>query len=173
VLLIGPRSTGEIKNDLSDDFRHLGLNGCGELKQITKEVIGRFHQAGIQVNPELFRRLKIIQADFQDSYREVKSASELLSKVVHDGNQAKNAWEVLDSDGHKLIELKGKRDAVALARLLINVPIQLSTTTENPSIVAERYREWLNRTTAYFTVLGFGTELSVESAWIQLRSFKS
>ena len=170
VLLIDPKATGKIKNELCEDFRTLGVNGSGNLKQITQEVIARFHQEGIQVTSELFRRFKIIQADFQDSSPEVKFASELLSQVVHDGNQAKNAWKVLDSDGHQLIELKGKRDIVALARLLTNVPIQLAETADNPIIVAEVYREWLNRTTAYFTVLGFGTELSVESAWIQLQA---
>ena len=170
VLLIDPKATGKIKNELREYFRTLGVNGSGNRKQITEEVIARFHQEGIQDNSELFRRFKIIQADFQDSSPEVKFASELLSQVVHDDNQAKNAWKVLDSDGHQLIELAGKRDVVALARLLSNVPIQLSTTTENPIIVAERYREWLDRTTAYFTVLGFGRELSVESAWIQLQA---
>jgi hypothetical protein len=170
VLLIDPKATGKIKNELREDFRTLGVNGSGNLKQITQEVIARFRQEGIQVTSELFRRFKIIQADFQDSSPEVKFASELLSQVVHDGNQAKNAWKVLDSDGHQLIELKGKRDIVALARLLTNVPIQLAETADNPIIVAEVYREWLNRTTAYFTVLGFGTELSVESAWIQLQA---
>ncbi|MBW4547415.1 MAG: NACHT domain-containing protein [Symplocastrum torsivum CPER-KK1] len=170
VLLIDPKATGKIKNELREDFRTLGVNGSGNLKQLTQEVIARFHQEGIQVNSELFRRFKIIQADFQDSSPEVKFASELLSKVVHDGNQAKNAWKVLDSDGHELIELTGKRDAVALARLLTNVPIELSETADNPIIVAELYREWLNRITAYFTVLGFGTELSVESAWIHLQA---
>jgi predicted NACHT family NTPase len=79
----------------------------------------------------------------------------------------------LDSDGHQLIELTGKLYAVDLARLLTNVPIQLSTTTENPIIVAEYYRKWLNKDTADFTVLGFNTKLSIESAWIHLQASNS
>lgn len=36
--------------------------------------------------------------------------------------------------------------------------------------ILEKYREWLHTTTAYFTVLGFDTKFSIESAWIQLQA---
>lgn len=40
-------------------------------------------------------------------------------------------------------------------------------------LISKDYREWLNKDTADFTVLGFNTKLSIESAWIHLQASSS
>jgi|GEM_PF-3165628 len=45
--------------------------------------------------------------------------------------------------------------------------------TLNLESVLKCYKEWLKKTTAHFTILEFNTELSIETAWVQLHASSS
>lgn len=173
ILLTDSTASGTIKDDLRQDLKRFGQGRTDDLKAITQEVRNKFEREGITNDSALFRRLSIIVVDLDDDSQGAKSAQILLSQAIENQHQARQAWITLVNDGIKLITNRGRRDAEALARLLGNVPIQLSATGTNPAVVAERYKIWLEEITTHFLVPGLGKELPIETAWIQLRAYGS
>ncbi|MBD2420308.1 NACHT domain-containing protein [Anabaena cylindrica FACHB-243] len=150
----------------------MGQGRNDDLKEITKEVINKFAEKGIPDDPSLFRRLSITVVDLEDD-AQAKSAQVMLSQVLANKNQASQAWKILGGDGLTLITNRGRRDAEGIARLLGSVSIQLSANSSNPAITAELYREWLEKTTSDFIVLGIEKKLSIETDWIPLKAKQS
>ena len=172
ILLTDFTASRTIKDKLRQDLKRLGQGRTDDLKDITQEVRNKFAEEGISNDSELFRRLRIIVVDLDDDSQGAKNAQLLLSKVIEDQYQTGTAWETLVKDGLNLITIRGRRDAASLARLLTNKPIQLSSTSSNPAVIAEGYREWLSQKTAHLKVPGFPLqrELSIETNWIPLQA---
>jgi hypothetical protein len=172
ILLTDSTASGTIKDKLRQDLKRLGQGRTDDLKEITREVIDKFDKEGISHDSELFRRLRVIVIDLDDESQGTKPAKILLSQAIENQHQAGQAWKTLVTDGLNLIKLRGRRDADALARLLLSESIQLSATSSNPAIIAERYRAWLKEKTVHLKVPGLPLyeELSIETNWIPLRA---
>lgn len=172
ILLTDSTASGPIKDKLRQDLKRLGQGRTDDLKDITQEVRKKFAEEGISNDSELFRRLRIIVIDLDDDSQGARNAQLLLSKIIEDQYQTGTAWETLVKDGLNLITNRGRREAASLARLLTNKSIPLSSTSSNPAVIAEGYREWLSQKTAHLKVPGFPLqrELSIEINWIPLQA---
>jgi len=172
ILLTDSTASGPIKDKLRQDLKRLGQGRTDDLKDITQEVRKKFAEEGISNDSELFRRLRIIVIDLDDDSQGARNAQLLLSKIIEDQYQTGTAWETLVKDGLNLITNRGRREAASLARLLTNKSIPLSSTSSNPAVIAEGYREWLSQKTAHLKVPGFPLqrELLIEKNWIPLQA---
>lgn len=129
VLLTDSTASSTIRNELRKDIIRLGQGREDNLKTITKEVIDRLNREGIPCDLEIFKRLRIVIVDLDDSIRNAKIALEVLSKVLQNPEQEGQAWSVLCNDGLDLITKRGQRNAESLLRLLGGNNIQIASGT--------------------------------------------
>lgn len=170
ILLTDSTASGTIREDLRSDLVRLGQGRSDNLKQITQEVKQRLIENGIPDDPGLFRRLSIRILDLDDGLPNSESACRSLSQILENPNQSSQAWKILWGEGLKLITHRGRRDAAAWARLLNSNSIQFTNTGKNSSIIAERYRSWLQKTTSPLIVPGIQEKLSIVEDWLSLRA---
>ena len=139
ILLTDSTASSTIKVKLRQDIERLGQGRTDSLKEITDEVISKLNKEGIPCNSEIFKRLRIVIADFDDSQRDAKTAQILLSQIIENQLQEENSWKILVAEGLNLITKKGRRDAKSLSYLLSRENIQLRSTGANPTALFVRY----------------------------------
>jgi energy-coupling factor transporter ATP-binding protein EcfA2 len=168
ILLIDSTSSGTIRNDLRTDLIRLGQGRTDRLKQITKEFLQKLPQ-GIINEAEIFRRLSIRVLDLDDGQPNSESACKILSQILEEKNEGSSAWKLLWGEGVDLITKRGRHDSAGWARILSKESIQLAATAQNPIVIIEKYRNWLESITAHFTIPGIDDKFSMANDWISLR----
>jgi hypothetical protein len=129
VLLTDSTASSTIRDELREDIIRLGQGREDNLKTITQEVRDKLRKAAVLHSSDIFRRLRIVIADLDDSQRDAKTALVLLSQVLQNPKQTEQAWKVISDDALDLITKRGQRDAESLSRLLGRNNIQLSPAT--------------------------------------------
>jgi hypothetical protein len=170
ILLTDSTASGVIKSDLRTDLKRLGQGRTDGLKAITQELQQKLTEAKIPYDSSLFRRLSICVLDLDNGLANSQAACDSLSQILENQNQFTLAWKILCKEGLNLITNRGRRDAAAWARLLSNESIRFLTERQNPTVIAEIYRNWLRGSPTDLKVLGSGQALSMESDWISLKA---
>jgi hypothetical protein len=170
VLLTDSTASKVIREELAKDLHRLGQGRRDGLKTITQELQQKLSESNISSEPDLFRRLSIRVLDLDDGLPNSASACMMLSQVLENKNQASTVWKIFWGEGLNLITNRGRRDATAWARLLSNESIQLASDKQNPAVISEIYRTWLQETTSHLIVPGIGEKFSMQSDWLSLRA---
>ncbi len=171
VLLVDTTTSSTIRIHLRNDLVRLTQGRSDDLKPITLEFLKKLFDRGLKTEG-IISRLRILVCDFEEGSQGRTLGRQFLSKLVEDPNTAPAVWNLLVKDGLDLIKLRGQRDAAALARLLAREGIPLSTASHSPHVFAERYRSWLSKSTAAFTLVGLGVALPIDQAWMKLRTLE-
>lgn len=172
ILLTDSTASRVITDDLRTDIKRLGQDRRDNLKGITEELLNKMSEQNIPCNPNLFKRLSIRVLDLDDGLPNSESASRLLSQILEDSNQSGQAWKNLCAEGSNLMTHRGRRDQLAWLQPL-NKDIKLVATRDNPAIIRETYRHWLQNSTEKLIVPGMNVDLSIESDWLQLQAMHS
>lgn len=164
VLLVDSEASGPVKNDLRRDIRRVAQGREDGLRDITKELVLKLREAGLE-DFSVLDRLNIVERNLYETAGDHENALILLRDVTDDPVRA---WRELELDGHRLIEERGGRSAEKLARLLSGAGFTLSLSAVEPAVVAQGYRDWLIERTAYFYVPGPDVRLPIDKAWAKL-----
>ena len=170
VLLTDSTASGVIKEDLRRDLNRLGQGRKDGLKEITQEFLRKLSDDNIPYDSDLFGRLSIRVLDLDDGLQNSESACKMLPQVLENQNQASTAWKIFWGEGLNLITNRGRRDATAWARLLSNESITLASDKQNPAVISEIYRTWLQETTSHLIVPGIREKFSMQSDWLSLQA---
>jgi NACHT domain len=169
ILLTDSTASKVIREELRKDLQRLGQGRTDGLKTITQELQQKLSESNISSEPNLFRRLSIRVLDLDDGLQNSESACKMLPQVLENKNQASTAWKIFWGEGLNLITNRGRRDATAWARLLSNESIQLASDKQNPAVISEIYRTWLQETTSHLIVPGIREKFSMQSDWLPLQ----
>ncbi|WP_310418666.1 hypothetical protein [Chamaesiphon sp. OTE_8_metabat_110] len=170
ILLTDSTASKVIREELRKDLQRLGQGRTDRLKTITQELQQKLSESNISSEPDLFRRLSIRVLDLDDGLQNSESACKMLPQVLENQNQASTAWKIFWGEGLNLTTNRGRRDATAWARLLSNESIQLASDKQNPAVISEIYRTWLQETTSHLIVPGIREKFSMQSDWLSLRA---
>lgn len=140
VLLTDSTASSTIRDELREGIERLGQGREDSLKAIAQEVIDRLSREGISYSSDIFRRFRIVIVDLDNSQRDAKTALVLLSQVLDNPEQARQAWKILFTEGMSLITKKGRCNGASLLRLLSGENIHLSSEKAQADSV-KRYQQ--------------------------------
>jgi hypothetical protein len=170
VLLTNSRASGPVRIQLKDGIERLGQQRTDDLPEIVIDLLRRLKDTGIKDVQACCRRLRIIIRDLEPGSAGEEETLASLRKVVADVHLAGAARNTLVSDGHDLMQLRGRRAASDLARKLRQSGIKLSTSAANPLVLRESFLEWSSRSNETFIISGLGVALPMDHAWVKLRA---
>jgi hypothetical protein len=173
VLLTNTRASGPVRIQLKDGIERVGQQRTDDLPDIVNDLLCRFKDAGIKDVNACCRRLRIIIRDLEPGSAGEEETLASLRKVVADEDSAGGARNTLVSDGHDVMQIRGRREASDLARKLRQSGIKLSPSATNPLVMRESFLEWSSRSNETFIISGLGVALSMDCAWVKLRAMDS
>lgn len=173
VLLINTRASGPVRIQLKDGIERVGQQRTDDLPDIVNDLLRRLKDAGIKDINACCRRLRIIIRDLEPGSAGEEETLASLRKVVADEDSAGGARNTLVSDGHDVMQLRGRREASDLARKLRQSGIKLSPSATNPLVMRESFLEWSSRSNETFIISGLGVALPMDCAWVKLRAMDS
>jgi hypothetical protein len=173
VLLTNSQASGTIRTDLKDGILRIGQERLDDLRDIATEFIQQLKDAGIKDISSCCKRLRIIIRDFEPGSSGEEETLSALRRVVADENSLQAARNTLVSEGHDLMQVRGRLDATDLARKLRQAGIELSKQATNPIVFRESFLEWSARSNETFVIPGLGLALPIERAWVTLRAMDS
>jgi hypothetical protein len=166
VLVVDSRASGTIRNELKDDLVRVSQGRLDDLRPITEDVLARFpHLRTAQAD---LARFLIVVKDLAPATDGRTAAFALLGRALAHANQAATAWATLVDVGHALIRGRGRRTISSLIKLL-GRHVSLSGKSSNPTVVQQRYRNWMIETNSRYFVPSLGITLAIDDAWIHLR----
>jgi hypothetical protein len=170
VLLTNGRASGPVRIQLKDGIERVGQQRTDDIPDIVNDLLQRLTDAGINDVSACCRRMRIIIRDLEPGTAGEEETLASLRKVVDDVHLAGAARNTLVSDGHDLMQLRGRREASDLARKLSQAGIKLSTSTANPIVLRESFLEWSAHSNETFIISGLGVALPMDRAWVKLRA---
>src|ERR1700752_115686 len=173
VLLVNSDASGTVRTDLKQDILRIGQERLDDLKGISSEYIQQLERAGINDIPGCCMRLRIIVRDFEPGSSGEEETISALRRVVADEKYVGAARNTLVSVGHDLMQVRGRLDAIDLARKLRHAGIALSQEASNLSVFLESFLDWSTRSNETFVVPGLGFTLPIEQAWVSLQAMDS
>ncbi len=165
VLVVCPRSSATIRDDLSGDLQRMADGRFDDLSEITRELQERLKRAGIDV-AAIAPRLRVLTLHCLDADgASVKAAIATLSTLASDADLA---WLVLYNESHALIERKGARAADRLMEILRAAGVSPLASSAAPGVVLCDFRRGTLEKDRAIRVPGHSAALEVDQAWIEL-----
>jgi len=172
ILVVCSETSGTIRRDLSRDIIRIGGGRTDGLKPISKEFLEKLDAKGIDTKIVCSKlRVVVVPALTSDSAG-VQLAKSKIRAFCVDESEANHAWGHLLNDAAKLIEYRGKRDAVSLRDVLKSNAIQLEELghKSTPINLLEKIAAWSESIHQNYTVFGIDQAISIDDAWMPIKS---
>ena len=172
MLLVDSTTSLPVREGFRRGVKRLADGRTDGLDKVTNELPAKLAEAGVDVNRSMLesvlKRFTVAVRDLYDGSENQDNASLVLERIAQDPLAA---WTALVSDGHDLIENRGRREAEDIAQILATKGGGVSRQTEQPAVAAQAYRDWLSETTSRFRVPGATVSLPIEAAWSELEAW--
>jgi len=167
LLAVSFGTSGTIVTGLSNDIGRLATGRQDELTDIGKDFLQRLQAAhldpAVACQGLAIQMIHALEVDGAD----IRNATSMLKDLVADARDASRAWGELYRDAGRMIEARGARDALGVARLLGQRGIGLTNQhCDAPALVALAHRNWVMETSSRFTIIGVKHRLNLADAWI-------
>ena len=171
VLIVSPDSSGTIRDELANDIQRLGDGQFDGLKNITVDFRGRLAKAGLPIQ-DVCKRLRIHTMNCLNvDAASIVGARALLRQVCASADQITAAWDALYRDSARLVELRGRRTAESVLRVLrsAGISIQDYAAHATPLAVIEKLTALTLERNSGFSIFGIESLLPLDTSWIELQ----
>ncbi|NOQ76814.1 MAG: hypothetical protein GQ475_03275 [Methylococcaceae bacterium] len=170
VLVVCPKSSAPVSNDLAKDIPRLGDGRTDNLKVHAKTLQGKLQELGLPIEL-VCSRLRIITVHaLEHDSSDVNAACSGLEHLCADKSQIQSAWDRLYLDAETLIIRKGRRTPGRIMRVFNISGITLKTDSKAPIAIIKKLTQWTLRTYDVFQIFGIDKPFTLDKAWIPLRS---
>lgn len=118
VIIVDPTSSKTVKEDLASDLQRLRDGLDNNLKDVTNRVLGRLASIGAQDPKEVASRISVVTLHLEETGAHSELAQWCLRWRLETPAMDGGAWRALVNDGHQLTQRSGRRDKIALEKLL-------------------------------------------------------
>lgn len=172
LLIVCPNTSDSIKVDLSRDIHRIGDGRMDGLKPISEEFVTKLKELGIS-SEEVCQKLRIITVHALDNNSaNTTSAQSELRRICADSNQITSAWDSIYKDATKLIEFRGRRTVASVMQVLDSSRITVvgSESFQSPVSILSSLCKWTIETNSSFSIFGIQEPLSLDKAWLSLKT---
>jgi hypothetical protein len=164
VLVVDSTASKAVRTRLGQDLDRLSEGRNDHLADITKELLRRLGNAGINP-PDIVPRLHVVVVDLSDPSPSLVHAKQLLSRLISQPKLAGAAWSVLAEKGLGLAASRGGMCARSLQVLLEKAGVQVVAGSTSADAAASAYASWILSKFAFVHIPGLGCSLRIEGAW--------
>jgi hypothetical protein len=166
VLAVGPTSSIAIRDQLARDIIRIGQARTDDLSALALKLMGKLSAASLPPTVCSRVRIQTVHVLEQDG----ASFLAAVANLAHITTQPRAAWERLNTEGLRLIRLRGRHDTASIAGL---IPALRTGTSGGigPAVVATQLLEWTLETTKSFTIPAIRQTFSMDDDWIELKAF--
>jgi len=171
ILIVSPDSSRTITQDLARDIKRLADGRTDGLSELAKVFQSKLATAALPARSTCDRlRIVTIHAlDADDA--SIRAARAELEHLCIDKTQIGHAWNALYRDASELIELRGRRTASTVTRILCSTGVDMLTDTQDtPATVLAKLTNWVLSANASFSIFGVAQPLLIEKAWIPIKA---
>lgn len=172
VLVVCPETSESIRKHLRRDIIRIGDGRNDGLKSISGEFIQKLNAKGID-KENACSKLRIVVAEALTSDSSlINLARTKIRAFCEDESEAMHAWSHLLNDAAKLIEYRGKRDAVSLLRVLKSNAIKFRNLGDSSAPIAflNKMLAWSESINKYYTIFGIDQMISIDESWIPIKA---
>lgn len=171
VLVVSPDSSRAITKTLSRDIKRLADGRSDGLGEIAKTFRSKLEAAGLPVQMVCERlRVVAIHALHMDD-ASVRMARAELEHLCRDKTRISQAWDRLYRDAAELIELRGRRSASSVIRILRSAGVEIASDAQDtPGTVLATLTDWVFSANAYFSIFGVAQPLLIDKSWIPIKT---
>jgi len=171
MLIVCPFSSRTISRDYARAIKRIG-HGRLDLISKQQEKITQY-LINCEYDPtDICSRLRIHTVSAVDEHGDAIAAAHAeLGHICTKKSHIPLVWNVLYEEALKAIEYKSSRNYSALASVLSSLNLKYDIgSDETPVALSESLLEWIESTTAEFTVPGISDPLSTDNAWLELHA---
>lgn len=118
LLAVSSGTSQAISQDLARDLGRLAAGRTDDLTEIGQDFLDRLRAEGLDIARSCQGlTIQVIHAQESDT-ADIRQATTRLELLVNEPSDAARAWSEILADAIRLIERRGARDALAVARLL-------------------------------------------------------
>jgi HEAT repeats/NACHT domain len=172
VLIVSQDSSQTVQSDLARGIRRMGMGRHDDLADIATEFHSKLSQQGYDVE-RICSALHITPLSYYATRPEHLDGAYLSLKCAGVANVSlEAAWNLLYRDAAMLLESKGRRTRDAVLRVLLAAGFETDSdlSADSPIATLVKLRDWSVRAHEAFTVFGIDTAMSLDKAWIPLKT---
>ena len=170
VLVVCPKSSAPVSNDLAKDIPRLGDGRTDDLKVHAKTLQGKLQELGLPIE-RVCSRLRIITVHaLEHDSSDINAACSGLEHLCADNSQIQYAWDKLYLDAEKLIIQKGRRTPDKIMGVFNSVGIKLKTDTKAPIVIINKLTQCTLKAYDSFQIFGINKTFTFDKAWIPLKT---
>jgi len=126
VLAVGPSTSVSIRDQLARDIIRLGQGRADDLSPLAVTLTEKLSDAVIPLATSGRVRIQTVHVLEQNS----ASAQAALAHLAHVTTQPEQAWERLQAEGLRLIQLRGRHDIASIAGIIPGLRASASSVNE-------------------------------------------